>query len=228
LFIATKIADPFFATCEAHGLNPNFVASHLVTEHSFVLDVELVKPWKRLYSSNCRDLRISRNAAETIRDLSVLYDCSKQAILTALIQQHLPVLQFSLVVYPVLEKLADKKFRPCVGIYIDIYETLSNLAKREGVSRTKLAKDIFVSLDRDTVLAVARSEKFQSYSKQVHDNATVMNLPESFYLSLREAKDRYKANMVTLASFILLQEFESIASIDLKSEWRDFLWDSSS
>ena len=116
MLIATRIADPFFAACEAHGLRPNFVASHLIMEHSFVLDSELIKPWKRLLSKNCRELRLSRNARETVCDLSVLYECSKQVVLTTLIQQHLSVFEFSLAVYPMLERLSQRPIRSCIGI----------------------------------------------------------------------------------------------------------------
>ena len=223
LLIATRIADPFFATCEARALKPSFVASHLVTEHSFVLDPELIKPWKRLLSTNCRELRLSRDARETISNLSVLYECSKQVILTTLIQQHLPVLEFSLVAYPVLEKVSHGRFRSDVGIYIDVYETLTNIAKQEGVSRTKLAGAIFTSLDKDSVFATAISPRFKTYAKLLHDVAIPIKVPESFYIILREAKDRYKAAMCSLASFILGEEFENVESIDLKTDWRNLL-----
>lgn len=160
---------------------------------------------------------------ETVRDLSILYECSKQVILTTLIQQHLPVLEFSLAAYPVLEKLSEHRFRPCVGIYIDIYETLSIMADEAGVSRTKLASVIFISLDRDTIFGIARSMKFRAYAKLLHDTAVPLKIPESSYLILREAKDRYKAAMTTLASFILREEFQSVDSIDLEGDWSSFL-----
>lgn len=223
MLIATRIADPFFAICEARALKPSFVASHLVTEHSFVLDPGLLKPWKRLLSPSCRELTLSRNARETVRDLSVLYECSKQVILTTLIQQHLPVLEFSLVAYPVLEKLSQGRFRSDVGIYIDVYETLTNLAKQENVSRSKLAGAIFTSLDRDTVFGIAVSPRFKVYAKQIHDTAVPLKIPESFYIILREAKDRYKAAMCTLASFILCEEFQNVESFELKTDWRSLL-----
>lgn len=228
MLIATRIADTFFAICEARALRPSFVASHLVIEHSFVLDPELIKPWKRLLSSNCRDLRLSRNARETVRDLSVLYECSKQVILTTLIQQHLPVLEFSLVAYPVLEKvsLSRRKFRSEVGIYIDVYETLTNIARQEGVSRSRLVAAIFTSLDKDTVFGIATSPRFKIYAKLLHDTAIPIKIPESFYIILREAKDRYKVAMCALASFILCEEFENVESIDLETDWHSLLWNS--
>lgn len=209
-------------------MRPKFVASHLVTEHSFVLDPELIKPWKRLLSSNCRELLLSRDARETVRDLSVLYECSKQVILTTLIQQHLPVLEFSLVTYPVLEKLSHSSFRSNAGIYIDVYQALTNIANQEGISRTKLVGLIFSSLDRNTVFAIARSARFRTYAKQLHDTAIPLKIPESFYIILKEAKDRYKAAMCSLASFILCEEFKNIESIDLKTDWRNLLCNSSS
>ena len=209
--------------CEARALRPTLVASHLVTEHSFVLDLDLIKPWKRLLSGNCRELRLSRNARETINDLSVLYECSKQVILTTLIQQHLPVLEFSLAAYPVLEKLSQGRFRSNVGIYIDIYEALTNIAKQEGVSRSKLLTVIFSSLDRDTIFGIAVSPRFKKYAKLLHDTAIPIKIPESFYIILREAKDRYKAAMCALASFILSEEFENIESLDLETDWHNLL-----
>ena len=209
--------------CEARALRPILVASHLVTEHSFVLDPELIKPWKRLLSGNCRELRLSRNAREIINDLSVLYECSKQVILTTLIQQHLPVLEFSLAAYPVLEKLSQGRFRSNVGIYIDIYEVLTNIAKQEGVSRSKIVAVIFSSLDRNTVFGIARSPRFKKYAKLLHDTATPIKIPASFYIILREAKGRYKATMCALASFILYEEFENTEPIDLETDWRNLL-----
>jgi len=194
-----------------------------VTEHSFVLDPDLIKPWKRLLSPSCRELQLSRNARETVRDLSILYECSKQVILTTLIQQHLPVLEFSLVAYPVLEKLSHSPFRSDVGIYIDIYEVLTNLARQEKVSRSKLAGAIFSSLDRDTVFGIAVSPRFRTYTKQLHDTAVPLKIPESFYIILRETKDRYKTAMCSLASFILYEEFENTESIELKTDWRSLL-----
>lgn len=223
MLLATRIADPFFAICEARALKPSLVASHLVTEHSFVLDQELIKPWKRLLSHKCRELLLSRNARETVHDLSVLYGCSKQVILTTLIQQHLPVLEFSLMAYPVLEKLSRGSFRSVVGIYIDIYETLTTVANQESVSRSGLIGVIFTSLDRETVFAVARSPRFKAYAKLVHDTAIPIKIPESFYIILRETKDRYKAAMCTLASFILAEEFENIESLKLKTDWHNLL-----
>ena len=223
MLIATRIADPFFAICEARALRPNFVASHLVIEHSFVLDPELIKPWKRLRSPNCRELCLSRNARETVHDLSILYECSKQVILTTLIQQHLPVLEFSLIAYPVLDKLSRHKFRSCVGIYIDIYETLSDIANQKEVSRTKLAGLIFASLDKHTIFGIATSARFLAYTKQTQDTAVPLNIPESFHIILRESKDRYKVAMCALASFILIEEFQNMESIDLKGDWRSFL-----
>lgn len=194
-----------------------------MTEHSFVLDPKLIKPWKRLLSAQCRELRLSRNAREIVRDLSVLYECSKQVILTTLIQQHLPVLEFSLAAYPVLEKVARGHFRSDVGIYIDVYETLTEIAKHEGVSRSKLVGAIFISLDRDTVFGIARSPRFKAYAKLLHDTAVPLKIPESSYIILREAKDRYKAAMCALASFILAEEFENVESIDLETDWHNLL-----
>ena len=194
-----------------------------MTEHSFVLDQELIKPWKRLLSHNCRELRLSRNARETICDLSVLYECSKQVILTTLIQQHLPVLEFSLAAYPVLEKVSRGRFRSVVGLYIVIYERLSIIADQEGVSRSRLIAAIFASLDRDTVFGIAVSPRFKTYAGLLHDTAIPIKIPESSYLILREAKDRYKAAMCTLASFILREEFENMESFELRTDWRNLL-----
>ena len=146
--------------------------------------------------------------------------------MTTLIQQHLPVLEFSLAAYPVLEKLSRRQFRACVGVYIDVYEVLSTMASEEKVSRARLAGLIFTSLDRDTVFEVARSKRFRTYAKQIHDTAVPLSIPESFYLILREAKDRYKAAMCALASFILCEEFENTGSIELKTDWHSLLWNS--